>query len=474
MGAVHSCLKRREDITIANLTQALTIWQREDGISTAERVRRAEVKELLITRQTGVAPYCNLSYFYITTVPPCLGWFKHLIRLNLAHNNLVSLPAWIGELIQLQHLDVSYNKLTELPEMIGELSQLRILEVQYNCLETLPASLARLRYLQKVDVFDNPRLSLPRVLRKKPLFERVPIKSPAGLWRIGKDLIKELNEMDIRQVEKSAWLEQMIAGKQMFNALIARVEELNEEPTSQQEIDTVLQINIILLGMRNHPMTRAIMYQTSCQLYALEYRAAHFPGGLILQYLKQAYASTSSGQETFDTLLNISRQILVLSRVEQFIYDYSSGEAHENYAHFRLSMLSNLRAYLVQLHRFKQIDEETASFFNWVKPVKPMLRIPLSHIKAMAGFTLYPDEKSKIHFAEKLYEIYLWQNYLLEGYRQEQDIIDPLLYEAFESIAFIREEDAESAAWNRGSLDSEIAREQLIKQTFIQVLKNYL
>jgi hypothetical protein len=381
----------------------------------------------------------------------------------LAHNNLVSLPAWIGELIQLQHLDVSYNKLTELPETMSELSQLRILEVQYNCLETLPASLARLRYLQKVEVFDNPRLSLPRALRKKPLFEKVPIKSPAGLWRIGKDLIKELNEMDIRQVEKTPWLAQMTTGKQMFNALIASVEELQKEPTSEQEIDTILQVNIILLGMRNDPMTRAILYQTSCQLYALEYRAVHFPGCVIVQYLKQAYASASSGPGAFDTLLKISRQILVLSRV-----------AHENYSHFRLSMLSNLRAYLVQLHRFKQIDEETATFFNWVKPVKPMLRIPLSHIEAMAGFTLYPDEKSKIHFAEKLYEIYFWQNYLLQGYRQEQDIIAPPLYEAFESIAFIREEDAENAAWSSDSLDPGTAREQLIKQTFIHALKNYL
>jgi hypothetical protein len=474
MGAVHSCVRRREGISVAELNQALTVWQEEKGLTAAERSRRAAIKELLITRQTGAAPYCNLSYFYITTIPTCLGWFKHLTKLNLSHNALVELPTCIGEFFQLQHLDVSHNGLRALPASIGLLSQLRILEVQYNNLEALPAALARLRYLQKVDAFDNPALRLSAELKTNSLFKRVSTQSPAGIWRICKDLIKELDETDGMYADRSPWLGRGNIGKRIFTYFIAKFEELNKIPSSEEELQIVLRINIILLGMQSSPMIRSAMYQTSCQLYELERGMVNFPACLILQCLEQAYLSASSEAKEFQTLLRISRQILAVSRAEQFINEYYSSAEHDNYPHFRLSMLSGFRSYLGQLHRLDLLDEETASFFSWVKPVKSALRIPLSHIKAMTEFVVHPDEKSKTCFAEKLYQVYFWQSYFLGEYKKDPTITDEYLYEAFEAIKYAGEESAENALWTAPSLDPEETREWIMKNTFVYVLKNYL
>ena len=94
-------------------------------------------------------------------LPPEIGSFTWLQRLELRGNKLSSLPSEIGNLTQLKWLDLEDNQLTFLPSEIGNLTQLEWLDLEDNQLTFLPPEIGNLIWLELLFLEDNQLTSLP-------------------------------------------------------------------------------------------------------------------------------------------------------------------------------------------------------------------------------------------------------------------------------------------------------------------------
>jgi Leucine-rich repeat (LRR) protein len=97
----------------------------------------------------------------LTTLPESIDNLTSLQTLSLYDNELSTLPTSIGNLTNLQILNLDYNQLTTLPESIGNLTNLQILSLYVNELSTLPTSIGNLTNLQSLQFYDNQLTTLP-------------------------------------------------------------------------------------------------------------------------------------------------------------------------------------------------------------------------------------------------------------------------------------------------------------------------
>lgn len=116
----------------------------------------------------------------IRTLPPIIGFYAHLVNLNLsdnlletmpeqirsmhasvtelnvANNQLLKLPNGLFNLTSLTRLRLSNNKLKVVPDNVSKLTMLRYLELDFNRVQVIPEALASMSRLQELLLEDNP------------------------------------------------------------------------------------------------------------------------------------------------------------------------------------------------------------------------------------------------------------------------------------------------------------------------------
>lgn len=91
-------------------------------------------------------------------------------ELILAQNQLSPLPPEIGSFAGLKKLDVSGNTITELPEQLCELRELEVLLVKRNALKSLPEKFGQLKLLRELNISGNSLEKFPpQILSLKKL-----------------------------------------------------------------------------------------------------------------------------------------------------------------------------------------------------------------------------------------------------------------------------------------------------------------
>jgi len=98
----------------------------------------------------------DLSSRAISILPPEIGLFESVEKLNLRLNAFPFLPQTVGNLSNLKQLDVSFCDLKALPGSLRKLQKLEVLNIAGNKLKKLPSWLADLPNLQQLFLMLNP------------------------------------------------------------------------------------------------------------------------------------------------------------------------------------------------------------------------------------------------------------------------------------------------------------------------------
>ena len=99
-----------------------------------------------------------------TDITGFLGYFPHLKRLDLSHNELVTLPRLQENLAGLQALDLAHNQLSLTPQSIadlGGLSRLEVLKLSHNPALTLLPDISRMPELNVLDLHNTGATDWP-------------------------------------------------------------------------------------------------------------------------------------------------------------------------------------------------------------------------------------------------------------------------------------------------------------------------
>lgn len=102
-----------------------------------------------------------LSFTQIFNIKPNIDIYKHLIEINLSHNEISSLPDEFCNLECLEVCILSFNHILYLPEDFVKLRKLVTLSLENNELCMLPENLCYLPNLKKLDLYDNYLCELP-------------------------------------------------------------------------------------------------------------------------------------------------------------------------------------------------------------------------------------------------------------------------------------------------------------------------
>lgn len=117
-------------------------------------------KELERAKKAGQV-YLEYTKRSINSIPPNIGDYVALQRLNLHNNKIGELPDSIVLLVNLKVLDVSVNRLTELPGAMNKMKSLEILNLDHNSITELPSGLFELENITSVSAFANKLTKLP-------------------------------------------------------------------------------------------------------------------------------------------------------------------------------------------------------------------------------------------------------------------------------------------------------------------------
>lgn len=98
----------------------------------------------------------DLSSRAISILPPEIGLFRSVEKLNLRLNAFPFLPQTVGDLSNLKQLDVSFCDLKALPGSLRKLQKLEVLNIAGNKLTKLPSWLADMSNLQQFFMMLNP------------------------------------------------------------------------------------------------------------------------------------------------------------------------------------------------------------------------------------------------------------------------------------------------------------------------------
>ena len=125
---------------------------------------RNEKLEILQEKICQIAPTItslDMGEGNLTMLPPEIGQFTKLEKLNLSGNRLTGLPPEIGNLTELKELELHYNLITQLPTEIGKLTNLERLDLFKNQLTSLPPEISNLTKLERLGLLCNQLSHLP-------------------------------------------------------------------------------------------------------------------------------------------------------------------------------------------------------------------------------------------------------------------------------------------------------------------------
>lgn len=116
-----------------------------------------------VTLSNGVIVDLLIHNVGLTTIPPEIGYLRHLTYLGIHMNDFTSVPASIGNLVHLERLSVGLNNnLNSIPPQIGQLERLKVLHIDNNrSLMALPAEIGNLTNLNGLYINGNGFTSIP-------------------------------------------------------------------------------------------------------------------------------------------------------------------------------------------------------------------------------------------------------------------------------------------------------------------------
>jgi Leucine-rich repeat (LRR) protein len=142
-------------LTLEDLRRGLP--KLEELVMTTNKVRHLPP---VVGQFTGLRKL-NLNANQIETLPKEIGALQNLEQLSLYKNNVARLPREIYQLRNLHVIDLYYNQLEELDSAIRNWSKLEILYVANNKLYTLPDNLGSLTALRELYLHHNRISVLP-------------------------------------------------------------------------------------------------------------------------------------------------------------------------------------------------------------------------------------------------------------------------------------------------------------------------
>jgi len=116
---------------------------------------------LLMSENCSEVRRVNVSFNYLTELPPNIGIFEKLVELNVSDNKLTSIPSEIGYLKCLEILNLNNNNINSFPYQIGGLKNLRFLYISNNELQTFPREFGLLRGLEGLYANHNKISKIP-------------------------------------------------------------------------------------------------------------------------------------------------------------------------------------------------------------------------------------------------------------------------------------------------------------------------
>lgn len=159
------------------LTNAISWLRHREARQDIERVIQGDSTRLdlsyrfLSTLPPEIAQLQNLSALYLSDnqlsmLPPEITQLQNLTRLELSDNQLSTLPPEIIKLQHLTDLDLGRNQLSTLPSEITKLPNLTELDLSGNQLSTLPPEIIKLQKLTRLNLRDNQLSTLPPEIAK--------------------------------------------------------------------------------------------------------------------------------------------------------------------------------------------------------------------------------------------------------------------------------------------------------------------
>lgn len=173
-------------------------------------------------------------------LPPEVGMLSSLKYLEANHCKLKTLPDEIGGLTQLEVLYLLKNQLKELPAEIGNLSQLKHLNADFNCLEELPPEIGRVSMLEILHLEGNPKLEkMPSEIRD--LKNLTLLHLPRG--------IEELP----REIGYLTQLENLIVTQKLIDSLPKEIRKM----ASSLGLDKRCVMRMTQMGLLANPLSEA-------------------------------------------------------------------------------------------------------------------------------------------------------------------------------------------------------------------------
>ncbi|GAB1600914.1 leucine-rich repeat and calponin homology domain-containing protein 4-like isoform X2 [Argonauta hians] len=143
--------------------------------------------------------YADISKNRFTEIPPEVGEYASLERLNCYHNLIRTIPENVGHLQVLTHLNLSRNQLTMLPAFLCQLPMLEVLYANNNKLVSLPPEICKLERLMDLDVSCNEISRLPIEIGKLPLLRRLNVRKNLLV-----EIPPEISQLHLRRIDFSA------------------------------------------------------------------------------------------------------------------------------------------------------------------------------------------------------------------------------------------------------------------------------
>jgi Leucine-rich repeat (LRR) protein len=106
----------------------------------------------------------NLQGLHLKFLPPEIGNFTSLKKLDLSHNDLQEVPKTIGNLKLLEVLVLNCNSLKEIPKAIGNLTRLKTLDLSHNDLQEVPKTIGNLKLLETLVLQFNNLKEIPKTI----------------------------------------------------------------------------------------------------------------------------------------------------------------------------------------------------------------------------------------------------------------------------------------------------------------------
>jgi Leucine-rich repeat (LRR) protein len=124
--------------------------------------------EDLKKRQPNSLTEINLANNKVRSIPPSIGAFKSVRKLNFNNNQIDSISTGISNLVRLEEISLYNNKLKNIPEAIYSLPSLKIIDLYYNDISKADPRLGEMKNLEILYLANNKLYTLPDNLGQLP------------------------------------------------------------------------------------------------------------------------------------------------------------------------------------------------------------------------------------------------------------------------------------------------------------------